>query len=1372
MRNLDFYNDNNSLNLKIKCKYKLFFLAFLLPLVLAAQDNPLIVKQVPFVGIENDIIHQITQDSTGLLWMASSDVWRSISENWYVSDGEKIIQIPLPFENTEERFISGLYPNGPNGNFILGGDSVRIFNPYSHSIIQSIGIEKEFNPKGDALILHHVIYSSDNLIWAAFSPQEQDLGQWMNFTIVQSRNGSPFREIGIPKTIGKSFIQNMTAHADELFVANTDTVFQYDINGHLIKTHTFPLASVAPIAVKNQITKEESVSFFHYAQSENSENLDKALYQFDVATNEFNPTHLPKLNDIEVLFVNKTDDYYWALGPRMTFYRFSLDKEEPVDYSKSIFQQHPNLSYFSDFPLKVFQDKTNSLWVSTQVNGILNIPSTKFPFTRYLAAKKNYSFCESNTCTIRGITIDDQENIYFTYDFGIQKIDAKTKELSPLNLNLSEPLESVYSLSFYDDKLYLNDIEINLNTGEYRNLISNYNNRRITHYLDKENDRIWIADEGEKGTKGNPIKLYRYDFKSEKLELIRVFEMFPNLFAEVSQFHLSPTTNTLFMATYGNGLYELTMEGETVQHFIDPEPFGPISLCLSLYEDDNQQLWIGQVEGLSKLDLITRKISKTPYQGEASFESVSAYSIQRENETFAWMGTNKGLYRLNVENGKIRNFKMISSLGHIEFNRLASHQNLDGYLYFGSTEGLFVFHPDSLIQEAQVDERVRVQLSRFSFFDNRKDTLIHTYKNLATTSSFDIHPFHKYLSLEVFIPDYRDTEKNTYTYWLEGYESSWSPPSISNTIRYDNLPAGNYTLHVRGGITSTYYEGSERQFEIIVHQVWYKSSWAYFIGIVALLSIVFWLNRQQVNQHKKRAEEKRLKDFDNLKSRLYTNITHEFRTPLTVIMGMTNNIRGHSQERELIQRNSENLLNLINQLLDLSKLESGSLKMDFIQADIVKYMQYLTESFYSMAREKHIQLTFYPEVKELIMDFDEAKIQHIIYNLLNNAIKFTPEKGKVILHLQQVDKDDFPFLSIKISDTGIGISKENLPHVFDRFYQVESSALRKESGTGIGLALAKELVEMMGGTINVESNLGQGTDFLILLPVKKAKDILKKTTDNLVPLFEKETSIITPSLNIDAINSDTELPSVLIIEDNRDVVAYIESILQKNYQIEVARNGQEGIDKALAIIPDIVISDVMMPEKDGYEVCTVLKSDKRSSHIPIILLTAKADHEDRIKGLKGGADAYLIKPFNKEELFIRLNQLIGLRQLLQERFSANEFSTQNKPSQKEPSLDEIFLQTLVQLVEERLNDQDLAVVHLCRAANLSNMQVNRKLKALTGKTPSRFIRSIRLQKAKELLQTTDSNISEIAYQVGFSDPRFFSRVFSEEFGFPPSVIRK
>jgi CheY-like chemotaxis protein len=443
-----------------------------------------------------------------------------------------------------------------------------------------------------------------------------------------------------------------------------------------------------------------------------------------------------------------------------------------------------------------------------------------------------------------------------------------------------------------------------------------------------------------------------------------------------------------------------------------------------------------------------------------------------------------------------------------------------------------------------------------------------------------------------------------------------------------------------------------------------------------------------------------------------------------------------------------------------------------------------------MARDKKIRLTFYPEVKELVMDFDAEKMQHIVYNLLSNAIKFTSEEGKVILHLREVEVKGQRWLQTKVSDTGKGIEEKELPHIFDRFYQVEntggdSNKEKTYSGTGIGLALSKELVELMGGQIVVESKLGSGTDFMILLPVKNQSEmkeenfVAKGFSTEKKEVFESTAGSPAPAFQWGPTGTEGDRPTLLIIEDNRDVISYIESLLQKDYHIETAQNGQTGIEKALEMIPDIIISDVMMPEKDGYAVCQTLKKDERTSHIPIILLTAKATKEDRIEGLREGADAYLVKPFHQEELFIRLEKLIALRRALQESYSGTDLmyklthsgSTSTKTATR-PSLDEQFLQKLVQVVQEKINDPDLAVIHLCQAVRLSNSQVNRKLKAVTGKTPSQFIRSIRLQKAMELLQTTDLHVSEIAYQLGFNDPNYFTRAFSEEFGCPPNAIRK
>lgn len=538
----------------------------------------------------------------------------------------------------------------------------------------------------------------------------------------------------------------------------------------------------------------------------------------------------------------------------------------------------------------------------------------------------------------------------------------------------------------------------------------------------------------------------------------------------------------------------------------------------------------------------------------------------------------------------------------------------------------------------------------------------------------------------------------------------------------------------------------------------------------------FELEKSKILQEQEQAEAQRLKELDELKSNLYTNITHEFRTPLTVIMGMNENIKGHEQERKLIRRNSKNLLQLISQLLDLSKVESANLELHKIKGDIINYLHYLTESFQSMATDKGIQLVFYAELDSQIMDYDEIKIQHIIYNLLSNALKFTEERGKVIVHIQKIGKENSPQLKIKISDTGIGIPTDLIPHIFDRFYQVDNTLTRKGEGTGIGLALVKELVTLMEGSIEVQSEDGKGSQFIICLPI-----VDELSTTNLAPLHtlnkaKLEEAIIEANReNITEIattfntSTDEEQPILLIIEDNRDVTSYIQSILKKDYTIHTAINGEVGIEQAIAVLPDIIISDVMMPVKNGYEVCETLKGDERTSHIPIILLTAKAEQTDKLTGLKYGADAYLTKPFDKEELLLRLENLVLLRKKLQARFNNPEISSSISPIEQQQA---DFIKKLESIVLEQLSNAAFSIPQLAQSCGMSQTQVYRKLKALTDKTPSQFIRSIRLKEGKKLLENSDLNISEIAYEVGFTDPNYFSRTFQQAFGISPRDYRK
>lgn len=510
-------------------------------------------------------------------------------------------------------------------------------------------------------------------------------------------------------------------------------------------------------------------------------------------------------------------------------------------------------------------------------------------------------------------------------------------------------------------------------------------------------------------------------------------------------------------------------------------------------------------------------------------------------------------------------------------------------------------------------------------------------------------------------------------------------------------------------------------------------------------------------------EAQRLKELDAFKSRFITNITHEFRTPLTVIQGMSAQIKGQEKTKSLIERNSSRLLQLINQLLDLSRLQSNSLEVDWVNGDIVPYLQYLTESCQSLALNKKLNLAFFAKEERLIMDYDENKLQQIAINLLANAIKFTPEYGSVKLIVEREHEHQ---LLMTVTDTGMGIAPNQLPHIFDRFYQADDTGTRQEAGSGIGLSLVKELVQLMGGSISVKSETDRGSSFYVRLPIhqeaqaRSNDDYQLKTIISPAESQVAEAPLSTPG--------GAEKPLILVIEDNADIADYISSCLHPTYDIQTARNGRLGVEKALEIIPDVILCDVMMPEMDGFEVTRLLKNDRLTSHIPIVLLTAKATQEDRVIGLKQGADAYLTKPFDQEELLVRLENLAAQSKLLRENLAASPAAAASTESTREAQ----FLQELQEIIEARLSDELFNTQELCRAIGMSRAQLHRKLKALTDQPTASYIRSIRLRKAKEMLETTDLPIGEVADAVGYKDFSHFSRSYVKEWGVKPSETRK
>ncbi len=553
----------------------------------------------------------------------------------------------------------------------------------------------------------------------------------------------------------------------------------------------------------------------------------------------------------------------------------------------------------------------------------------------------------------------------------------------------------------------------------------------------------------------------------------------------------------------------------------------------------------------------------------------------------------------------------------------------------------------------------------------------------------------------------------------------------------------------------------------------------YFLGFtlgnsMAFIALFYYTGRVE---KLKQEEKQRMRELDEFKTRFYTNITHEFRTPLTIILGMADQIKNNPETwteegHKMIKRNGQNLLNLTNQMLALSKLETNVMPVNLIQDDIALYMRYLVESFHSLADTKNIRLLFTAEPVEIKMDFDPDKIQDILSNLISNAIKFTPKGGMVRVAISKENKDLEDHLILSVKDTGVGIPKENLPKVFDRYFQSENHKKQVTEGSGLGLALTMELVKLLRGDITLKSTLGKGSTFTIRLPIH-----------NSAPHEHKNLSIELALSEIHSENIEQKVYSIqgeeskklvlLIVEDNKDVVQYLRSLLTHDYQIEVAGNGFEGLKKAIDVIPDLVISDVMMPIMDGIAFCKKLKSDLRTSHIPVVLLTARTDVESKMVGLIAGADVYLAKPFNRKELFVRIKKLIVLRKTLQERYKA--IATLPYLDQHSGGhilhKEDTFMQKVRQMLEVHLSEEEFGIAELCRALAMSRSQLYRKFAALTDTSVHHFIRKLRLAKAKELLLTTKLNVSEVAYDTGFKNPSHFSRVYSEEFGIAPSKAR-
>jgi signal transduction histidine kinase/ligand-binding sensor domain-containing protein/DNA-binding response OmpR family regulator len=804
---------------------------------------------------------------------------------------------------------------------------------------------------------------------------------------------------------------------------------------------------------------------------------------------------------------------------------------------------------------------------------------------------------------------------------------------------------------------------------------------------------------------------------------------------------------------------------------------------LDIRQDKAGRIWIGTQAGLNLFEPKTRTF-RIITEGDGLPHN-TILTILDDSLGNLWLGTPNGLSQVivNETDGELRlafkNYDDDDGLQGKQFNENAALRTSRGEMIFGGANGFNIFIPSQLPTNNVIPP---VVLSDFYLFNRsiRPGEIVNGINILpasitqlkALTLPADQNDF----SIELSAINYFHPEKNKYKYKLEGFHADWiAADPGSRKVTLTNIDPGTYTFRAKASNNDGVWNEDGVALKIVIQPPVYKSNFAivlYFFLVIGALflirTIVQFREKIKFQHEQERHEAIRVHELDMMKLKFFTNVSHEFRTPLTLILTPLEKLLKHpadgEQEKQfqLIQRNAKRLLNLVNQLLDFRKLEVQEIKLRPSEGDIIRFIKETVFSFSDLSEKKDIKLEFLCDIEGLETMFDQDKLEKILFNLLSNAFKFTPEHGAVTVAVRLIDGEQ-KMITITVTDTGIGIPLDKQEKIFERFFQTELPKSVVNQGSGIGLSITKEFVRVHGGTITVKSDLEKGSTFIVTLPVV---DIAKSSSsESVTPLDE-----VTPEMP--AFAGEEQLAhlkgaSILLVEDNEDFRFYLKDNLKQEYTIFEARNGAEGWNQVLGHLPDLIISDVMMPQMNGIDLCKKVKTDPRSSHIPVILLTARSAEEQKLEGYESGADEYVTKPFNFEILQSRIHNLIALREKFHKSFPKH-FDV--KASElKITSLDEKLIQNAIKCVEDNVSNADFSVEDLSRELGISRAHFYKKIMALTGKSPLEFIRTIRLQRAAQLLEKSQLTVAEIAYEVGFNSPKYFARYFKEEYHVLPSA---
>lgn len=1340
-------------------------LLFLLQVQSAAQKNEsnFIHKYSTEQGLSSNTIFGILQDKYGLIWI-------STEEGMNKFDGKNFTKFAV---NKGRYSLSHNYAQtillAPDGNIWVGTtDGLNIYDYKADSIIQ---VRIDTKPL-------KLVYNDITCLVQGIDKNRIWIGTYGDAINYYDNNTKKFYKLQLPTRAQIPQPVNVVSVLEDdnkrLWIGTQhDGIYKYNL-----ETKKLDKYNLTENASTIRTIYQDNFRRIWFGTSE-------GCYVFNETTQIPERVNYPRsLSETSIGAIREDRNGKIWIGTElflMSFDARSFSLTEQFPY-QTIFQQKFTSNLDCAIINALFVDRDNNIWVGTAWGGVsmLEATSAKFKLIKHnpgeITDLPNYS--------VASLSQDKNGNLWIGIDGGgVYTMNLQSGAISRYPLD-----EKKYGRHF---KVVSTDSDGDLWFGTYKNgLLRKRKNspqieifkkgdqknslpdNEITCIFESKDKTLWI---------GTNNGLAKYD--KAKSQFIRI--NIPRKLITILSI-AETSDGIIWLGTYGG--YVLSYNPKTNILRNNALPFAArIISDILVYKDS---IWIATSgNGLSVYDYKTKK-SKT-YTETNGLASNYISSLLRDPQGRIWMGTNKGISRLAPTTGEIQNYNTQDGVQALKFAGRSAIKLSDGRMAFGGFGGINIFDPLLVDKNDKCPQVIFTKLLVSNTIVNpsnndKKSSALQ--ENITSAKYIELNYDQSIFTLEFIGINYNATQKINYSYIVEGIDNHWNNIGNQSNVTLRNLSPGEYCFKVKASSPDNVWSDSNiKSIIIIIKPPLWRTWWAYLFYFLVIIGLgyfawQFTTIRARTSNHLKieRAKREKEEELHQEKLQFFTNISHEFRTPLTLIISPLEKM--HQDEiaedkkahLKLMLRNAKRLLNMVNQLLDFRKAERGQMRLKVQHQDIVGAIKEIIISFDELRAQKNIQLDFVYEEEVLLGWFDPEFLNKLLFNLLSNAFKFTPDYGDIHVTLN-IDKDaqGNKAIQIAVSNNGKGIQPDEIQYVFDRFYQGSEQSSIQE-GTGIGLHLTKNLVELHHGTIEVESKPNVKTKFTITLPIEKSAYLSSELLD--------EAQIQSDTATEEYQTNDTEVPEkttnkiakehrkrILIVEDNQDIRTCIHSILAADYIIDEAENGIVGLEMVTLHDFDLIISDIMMPEMNGIEMCRQLKSSIETDHIPIVMLTAKSDIENRIEGLSIGADAYITKPFHPNHLIIQVVKLIETRELLKNRFSRRlSLGEVQKTEQNQESTDVLFLQKTISIILNKIMETEFNGDALAAELGISRMGLHRKIKALTDQSTGEFIRNIRLKKAYELLSIPGKNISEVCYDVGFNSHSYFTACFNEMFKMTPS----